>query len=358
MIVLRRGRREAVMKRKNWLGKILAAGLMTCVILGAPQAGLLESVSVQAAITDGNVLVEGLDRSPDYYIIPNSDSTEISSATVSGLTDSQRQMAINEIYARHGRKFVISQVQTYFNEKSWYRGTVEADSFDVNVFNSIEEKNIEKLAKELHYILPGSNLRYVTDAEVSALTKEEQQLAINEIYARRGRKFDMKEYQDYFNEQPWYYGTIAPADFNENVFNDYENSNISKLSQAMNSGNYASASGSGGSGTSGVYVDFAGEYNFYTQSKEVALKISLYTDRSIADAGNGAECGTVEISVKYLEGGQGVMSGYLVKNSGNTYTLAGKGMNGITVTVGQDCVTVGNSKSINGTYEKTVTYYS
>lgn len=343
------------MMRKKWMSKMMAAGLAACILTGGGPADISGPAAVQAAITDGNVLVEGLDRSPDYYIVPNSDSAEISSDTLSNLSDSERQMAINEIYARHGRKFVISQVQDYFNEKSWYLGTVEANSFDVNVFNSIEEKNIEKLQGKLSYILPGSDLRYVTDAEVSALTKEQQQLAINEIYARRGRKFDMQEYQDYFNKQSWYYGTIAPADFDENVFNEYENANIGKLSSAMNSGNYA---GSGSPSVYGVYSDFAGEYHLYTDSKEVVMQISLYTDFSIADAGEGTECGTVTMIVYYMNGSMGKMSGTIVKSDGNNYTLSGKGMNGITVTVGQDNVTVGNSKSINGTYEKTESYYS
>lgn len=343
------------MKRRKWLGRLLAAGVAAGMLVTGTPGGVLYPAAVRAAITDGKVLVDGLDRSPNYYILPDSSDTELSAETVASLSDSQRQMAINEIYARHGRRFVISEVQDYFNEKAWYLGTVAADSFDVNVFNSIEETNIEKLARELHYLLPGSNLRYISDAEVAALTKEEQQLAINEIYARRGRKFDMKEYQDYFNSQSWYYGTIAPADFDEGVFNDYENSNINKLANAMESGNYASGSGSAGSG---AYTDFAGEYHLYTQSKEVMMQISVYTDRSIADAAEGTECGTVDISCYYTDGGMAYMSGYLTKKSGNTYVLAGRGMNGITVTVGQNSITVGNSKSINGTYEKTESYYS
>lgn len=341
-----------MIRKQKKLYRVLAAGMTACMLLAAAPAEAIQPEVVQAAITDGSVLVEGLDRSPDYYIIPDSDTTEISSDTLASLTESQRQMAINEIYARHGRTFVIPQVQDYFNEKSWYYGDVDADSFDVDVFNSIEETNIEKLAGQLNYILPGSNLRYVTDSEISALTREEQQLAINEIYARRGRKFDMQEYRDYFNAQSWYYGTIEPADFDEGVFNDYENTNISKLSAAMNSGNYESGSSSGSS-SSGIYTDFAGEYHYYTDTKEVVMQISVYTDLSVADASPGTECGTVDMFVYFTNGSMGTMSGYLVKSSGNTYSLSGKGMNGITVTVGQDCVTVGNSKSINGTYELT-----
>lgn len=337
------------MKRRGRLKRGLVMGMTVGMLLTGSFGSGTGMMNVQAAITDGKVLVDGLDRSPNYYILPDSSNTEISEETVASLSDSQRQMAINEIYARHGRKFVISEVQDYFNEKAWYLGTVAADSFDVNVFSSIEETNIEKLARKLNYLLPGSNLRYVTDEEVAALTKEEQQLAINEIYARRGRKFDMKEYQDYFNSQSWYYGTIAPADFDEGVFNDYENSNINKLVNAMNSGNYA---GSAGNTSSGIYTDFSGEYHLYAQSKEVVVQLEVYADQSPAEVPEGTECGTVEVSCHYMDGGMSYMNGYFTKQSGNTYVLAGRGMNGITVTVGQDSITVGHSKSINGTYGK------
>ena len=51
-------------------------------------------------------------------------------------------LARNEIYARHGRKFIDTQIQAYFNSKSWYHGTVEAADFDASVLSSIERTNI------------------------------------------------------------------------------------------------------------------------------------------------------------------------------------------------------------------------
>lgn len=51
-------------------------------------------------------------------------------------------MARNEIYARHGRKFKDAQIQAYFDSRSWYSGTVEADSFDESALSDIERTNI------------------------------------------------------------------------------------------------------------------------------------------------------------------------------------------------------------------------
>ena len=52
------------------------------------------------------------------------------------------QMAINEIYARHHRKFVTKSIQQYFDGKGWYSGTIAAEKFDVTVLNQYENENI------------------------------------------------------------------------------------------------------------------------------------------------------------------------------------------------------------------------
>lgn len=91
------------------------------------------------------------------------------------------------------------------------------------------------------YILPESNSRYLTDADVSGLTLQQLNYAKNEIYARHGRKFDSKELQNYFRSKSWYNGTVNAADFKETVFNEYEKKNAEFLRQkefAMHDGGY------------------------------------------------------------------------------------------------------------------------
>ena len=91
------------------------------------------------------------------------------------------------------------------------------------------------------YILPESNSRYLTDADVSGLTLQQLNYAKNEIYARHGRKFDSKELQNYFGSKSWYNGTVNAADFKETVFNEYEKKNAEFLKQkefAMHDGGY------------------------------------------------------------------------------------------------------------------------
>jgi hypothetical protein len=84
------------------------------------------------------------------------------------------------------------------------------------------------------YILPESSSRYYTRQELSQLDDYNLQMAINEIYARHGRKFDTQSIREYFEGKSWYRGTINPADFDGNeslYFNEYEMANRELMSQ-------------------------------------------------------------------------------------------------------------------------------
>ncbi|MCC8183109.1 MAG: SH3 domain-containing protein, partial [Clostridiales bacterium] len=79
------------------------------------------------------------------YILPYSNSKYYTASELSGLSKSQLRLARNEIYARHGRKFTDSDLQSYFNSCTWYSGTVDAATFDANVssyLNSYEVANL------------------------------------------------------------------------------------------------------------------------------------------------------------------------------------------------------------------------
>lgn len=55
------------------------------------------------------------------YILPGSNSKYLTDSDLDGLSSSQLRLARNEIYARHGRTFNDSQLQAYFESKSWYK---------------------------------------------------------------------------------------------------------------------------------------------------------------------------------------------------------------------------------------------
>lgn len=83
------------------------------------------------------------------FIFPNSDSSYLSNAQVSALSDDDLQLAINEIYARRGRIFKDASLNTYFNSQSWYEGKYTPEEFEKNVkFNTYEQKNLQLLINE------------------------------------------------------------------------------------------------------------------------------------------------------------------------------------------------------------------
>lgn len=76
------------------------------------------------------------------------------------------------------------------------------------------------------YLLPDSNSRYLTEADLKGLTWEQCCLARNEIFARHGRIFVTPQISAYFSSKSWYQGTVSAASFSESVFNAYEKANI------------------------------------------------------------------------------------------------------------------------------------
>ncbi len=83
---------------------------------------------------------------PDGYILPQSESRELTDADLSNLTLKGICYAKNEIYARYGRKFQAAELQEYFDRQTWYSGTVEAGGeYDQGIVDSMNEyENINK----------------------------------------------------------------------------------------------------------------------------------------------------------------------------------------------------------------------
>lgn len=84
------------------------------------------------------------------------------------------------------------------------------------------------------YLLPESNTRYLTEADLSGLTHEELCFARNEIFARHGRIFQTPEIAAYFNSKSWYHGTVSASNFSTSVFNEYERANIALIKDYEN----------------------------------------------------------------------------------------------------------------------------
>jgi hypothetical protein len=61
------------------------------------------------------------------------------------MDEQELTLALNEIYARHGRRFNSAELQKYFDAQSWYHGTISPDRFDDNVLTETEEANVRTI---------------------------------------------------------------------------------------------------------------------------------------------------------------------------------------------------------------------
>ena len=84
-------------------------------------------------------------RSGDY-LLPTADSAYLDESDLSDLNRERLNLALNEIFARHGRRFSDASIRAYFESKSWYHGTVSPDDFDMNVLNQFELYNLNLIS--------------------------------------------------------------------------------------------------------------------------------------------------------------------------------------------------------------------
>lgn len=77
------------------------------------------------------------------WFFPDSSERILTDADVAGLSKAELQIARNEIYARHGRKFNNPDLQAWFNSCSWYKGTIAPGDFNEQaIFNETELANV------------------------------------------------------------------------------------------------------------------------------------------------------------------------------------------------------------------------
>ena len=114
------------------------------------------------------------------YILENSATKELTEADIAGLSDDEICKAQNEIWARHGRKFKNNWLQDYFNNQSWYSGTIEADEF-LSKYSptDVENKNAQFLNSalssrgyDLNKAHPNGTQTTSATVDVAALTQQ------------------------------------------------------------------------------------------------------------------------------------------------------------------------------------------
>lgn len=81
------------------------------------------------------------------YLLPTSDRKKLKKREILALTVNERRLARNEIYARHGRKFLDPSLQKYFDKQDWYVPVFSPDEFDEGMLNKVEKYNLRLIKK-------------------------------------------------------------------------------------------------------------------------------------------------------------------------------------------------------------------
>jgi hypothetical protein len=71
----------------------------------------------------------------------------ITEADLTGKSTWELDVMRNEIYARHGRRFARSDLQSYFSAQPWYRPLYAPDEFPTSLLSAAQKRNIELIQR-------------------------------------------------------------------------------------------------------------------------------------------------------------------------------------------------------------------
>ncbi|MBS7192194.1 MAG: tRNA-dihydrouridine synthase [Clostridiales bacterium] len=114
---------------------VTAIGLM---IGAAP----MRVMTVQAQETQKNQEQQSDYQKLDYKVFEDSSERLLEWSDIYMLSNEDIRIAKNEIYARHGRRFASTDLQSYFDQMAWYNGTVQPQNFDSGCLNAVEVAKI------------------------------------------------------------------------------------------------------------------------------------------------------------------------------------------------------------------------
>jgi len=248
----------------------------------APEPSYTQPVS-QEGMTEANPYYACY-KAYESYVLPESSTSYITRAQLEAMSQEELTIALQEIYARHGRVFSDTDLQTYFDSRSWYSagGVTELNTYEkanvilLDVFITQQGGTYSQPGNPYlgltsgtsSYLLNGSQNRYLEASDLKDLTEKELILARNEIYARHGYVFSDEDLQTYFCTKSWY--TPAGTIVSETSLNEYESNNI-KLVQIYERR------------LDGIDFDYENRYmEFYSSTRDYIVPNSSY--RTVSDS--------------------------------------------------------------------------
>ena len=132
----------------------------------------------------------------------------------------------------------VEQNEDYIQEDNVQEDNTQEDEIQDDEVQEDEAQDNEsqdedtQVEKDSTYILPDSNSRRLTRADLQGLSKEKLRLARNEIFARHGMIFGVPDLDAYFGEKSWYKPTYSYDDFYDKVeMSAIEEANVALINQ-------------------------------------------------------------------------------------------------------------------------------
>ncbi len=163
-------------------------------------AGLSHESSEKKENTTGNKTYD------NDYIFPDSDSRKLSRDDLKGFDVAMVRRARNEIFARHGFIFNDEGLDSYFQSKSWYNGTVPPEEHSNVKLNEYEAANRDlflEVEDEMLHDLYGEvlgNGKYIIYSMAHLDTDGVKELVVSEYISTAGEGYgnnvDIYTYKD------------------------------------------------------------------------------------------------------------------------------------------------------------------
>lgn len=135
----------------------------------------------------------------------------ITEENLGSYSSAEWRVLIAEIEAIHGKTFANEEwLQKYFDERYWYRRN---PNYSPAVLNDFERKNLEVLLSEKSKVrntaisigdMENFQTVALTEDLLKGLSMMELRMIRNEIWARRGLKFETPGIRQYFEWRDWY----------------------------------------------------------------------------------------------------------------------------------------------------------
>lgn len=175
------------------------------------------------------------------YILPYSNTTYLSAGSIKNLSATEQTLALQEIYARYGVTSADSNMQAFFEARSWY-----VPKNDAYTLNQWETANVILLQTYIalgqgtlnnpyltavpeDYAVANSSAQLLTELDLLSCSATKLVVARNEIYARHGYVFSDTELQAYFCTKSWYTPSVKGSEFDSGVLSSTELKNISLI---------------------------------------------------------------------------------------------------------------------------------